>query len=63
MSAFPVRLPETEKSLSGKRLSAELADDAADSASREINPRKSGEFRKTVTGNLVRKFLLSLLQN
>jgi len=63
MSAFPVRLSETEKSLSGKRLSAELADDAADSASREINPRKSGEFRKTVTGNLVRKFLLSLLQN
>ena len=29
----------------------------------EINPRTSGEFRKTVTGNLVRKFLLSLLQN
>jgi carbon-monoxide dehydrogenase small subunit/xanthine dehydrogenase small subunit len=63
MSAFPVRLPETEELLSGKRLSAELADDAADRASREINPRTSGEFRKTVTGNLVRRFLLSLREN
>lgn len=63
MSAFPVRLPETEELLSGKRLSGALADEAADRVSREINPRTSGEFRKTVTGNLVRKFLLSLLQN
>jgi CO/xanthine dehydrogenase FAD-binding subunit len=63
MSAFPVRLQETEELLSGKRLSAELADDAADRASREINPRTSGEFRKTVTGNLVRRFLLSLREN
>jgi carbon-monoxide dehydrogenase small subunit/xanthine dehydrogenase small subunit len=60
MSAFPVRLPETEGYLSGKKLSCVLANEAADRTSREINPRTSGEFRKTVTGNLVRKFLLSL---
>lgn len=60
MSAFPVRIPETEGYLSGKKLSCVLANEAADRASREINPRTSEEFRKTVTGNLVRKFLLSL---
>jgi carbon-monoxide dehydrogenase small subunit/xanthine dehydrogenase small subunit len=63
MSAFPVRLPETEKHLSGKKLSDLLADEAAEWASGEINPRTSGEFRKTVTGNLVRKFFLALRGN
>lgn len=63
MSAYPTRLPVTETFLSGRKPSKELADDAAVKASMEINPRTSGEFRKTVTGNLVRKFLLSLLEN
>jgi carbon-monoxide dehydrogenase small subunit/xanthine dehydrogenase small subunit len=61
MSAFPVRLPETEDFLRGKRLEPLLPGKAAAVATNEISPRKSGPFRKSVTGNLVRKFLLSLL--
>lgn len=60
MSAFPERLPRTETFLTGKPLSRELAFHAAEYASQEIAPRKLGAFRKTVTGNLVKKFLLAL---
>ena len=60
MSSFPVRLPETEAFLQGKGIGQDLPDLGGARASREVSPRKSAPFRKAVTGNYVRRFLLSL---
>ncbi len=60
MTAYPSRMPVTEAFLEGKSLSGVLIDEAAACASEEIVPRTSAAFRKAVSGNLVRKFLLSL---
>ena len=60
MSPFPVRLTETEAFLLGQEISAGLAARGGELASLEISPRKSAPFRRAVTGNYVRRFLLSL---
>ncbi|HPI97923.1 MAG TPA: FAD binding domain-containing protein [Synergistales bacterium] len=48
--------------LEGKRLSPDLIEEAARIASDEVNPRKTPGYRKEVTGNLLRKFLMNLLK-
>mgnify|MGYP000851305390 FL=1 len=60
MTAYPSRMPVTEAFLEGKSLSGALIDEAAACASEEIVPRTSAAFRKAVSGNLVKKFLLYL---
>ncbi len=57
MSPTPIRLKKLESSLKGRRLTAKVADEAAVTAYEEVEPRKSSQWRKTVTSNLVRKFL------
>jgi len=59
MTPYPSRMPVTESFLEGKPLSGALIDEAAECVSEEISPRTSAAFRKAVSGNLVRKFLLS----
>lgn len=46
--------------LEGKTLSFEVIEEAARIASSQVNPRKTPGYRKEVTGNLLRKFLLNL---
>lgn len=60
MSSFPVRLTETEAFLQGQEITSNLPTLGGERASREVSPRKSAPFRKAVTGNYVRRFLLSL---
>ena len=43
--------------LKGKRLTADLIAEAAQTAADEVNPRKSSLWRKNMTANLVRRFL------
>lgn len=60
MSPFPARLTETEEFLQGQEITSSLPTLGGERASREVSPRKSAPFRKAVTGNYVRRFLLSL---
>lgn len=62
MSPIPIRLKELESALRMKRLTDELIEEAAKAAYDEINPRKSPEWRKRMTSNLVKSFLKELLQ-
>lgn len=62
MSPIPIRLKELESALKIKRLTEELVIEAAKVAYNEVNPRKSPEWRKTMTSNLVTSFLKELLQ-
>ncbi len=62
MSPFPLRLAGTEGFLLGQKLSAELSRQGGERASLEVSPRKSGPFRRAVTGNYVRRFLNSLVE-
>lgn len=62
MSPVPVRLKELESSLRMKRLTEEIIEHAAGTAHDEVNPRKSPEWRKRMTSNLVKSFLKELMQ-
>ncbi|HAJ94455.1 MAG TPA: molybdopterin dehydrogenase [Synergistaceae bacterium] len=62
MSPIPVRLKELESALRMKRLTGELVEEAAKAAYDEVNPRKSPEWRKRMTSNLVKSFLKELMQ-
>ena len=62
MSPIPVRLKELESALRRKRLTGELIEEAAKTAYDEVNPRKSPEWRKRMTSNLVKSFLKELIQ-
>ena len=48
--------------LEGKELSSGLIEEAARITSEEVKPRKNPGYRKEVTANLLRKFLLNLLE-
>lgn len=61
MSPVPIRLPKLEVLLRKKRLTSELVDEAAETARNEVSPRKSSEWRKAMTANLVRRFLEELV--
>ena len=61
MSPIPIRLKALESVLKMKRLTEELIDEAAKVAYDEVNPRKSSEWRKSMTSNLVKSFLKELL--
>ncbi len=62
MSPIPLRLNGLESVLKMKRLTPELVEEAALTAYNEVNPRKSPEWRKRMTSNLVRSFLKELMQ-
>ncbi|MDD2238055.1 MAG: carbon monoxide dehydrogenase, partial [Kiritimatiellae bacterium] len=59
-----IRLPETEKLLAGKTLCEELVDEAEACVLREVHPiadiRSTAEYRRWVSGRIVRGFLESL---
>lgn len=57
MSPIPIRLPQLESLLKGKHITPELIDEAARTAQEEVSPRKSAQWRKAMTANLVRRFL------
>ncbi len=61
MSPVPLRMVETERVVTGRPLSAETAALAAETARSEINPRRSPDYRKAITANLVRRFFEELL--
>lgn len=54
-------LEDLQDYLQGKILSRKVASEAGKLASESVNPRKTPEYRKNVTGNLVRDFLLGIL--
>ena len=60
MSPVPKRLPELERTLTGRALGPDLVADAVAAVRDEVKPRKSSAYRKALTGNLVRRFLLEL---
>ncbi|HAH68841.1 MAG TPA: molybdopterin dehydrogenase [Synergistaceae bacterium] len=62
MSPIPLRLSGLESALKMKRLTPELAEEAAAVAYDEVNPRKSPEWRKRMTSNLVKSFLKELME-
>ncbi|MDD4160139.1 MAG: FAD binding domain-containing protein [Synergistaceae bacterium] len=62
MSPIPMRLKELESVLVRKRLTEELAEEAAKAVYDEVKPRKSSEWRKRMTSNLVKSFLKELLE-
>ncbi|MCL2768125.1 MAG: FAD binding domain-containing protein [Synergistaceae bacterium] len=59
MSAIPFRLKNVERMLIGHRIDEKLANSAAKKAGASVEPRKESAYRKKVTENLVRKFILS----
>ena len=65
VAPVPIRLPRTERVLSGRRLDPSLAEEAAASAASEVQPiddvRSTQAYRRAVTGNLLRRWLLDLL--
>jgi CO/xanthine dehydrogenase FAD-binding subunit len=65
VAPVPIRLPRTERVLSGRRLDPSLAEEAAASAAAEVRPiddvRSTEAYRRAVTGNLLRRWLLDLL--
>ena len=62
MSPIPLRLSGLESVLKMKRLTPELVEEAAAAAYEEVNPRKSPEWRKKMTSNIVKSFLKELMQ-
>ncbi len=60
MSPTPIRLPKLEACLKGRKLDAVCIDCAVETIRNELTPRKSAQYRKTLAGNLVRRFLESL---
>jgi xanthine dehydrogenase FAD-binding subunit len=60
-----IRLPETEALVVGNKVDGKLADAAREMALREVVPiddvRSNAEYRRTVAGNLVARYLLALL--
>jgi carbon-monoxide dehydrogenase small subunit/xanthine dehydrogenase small subunit len=63
MSPIPVRLVRLENLLEGQTMTYELIRKAAETASEEVNPRKSSAWRKTMAANLVGRFLGELIEN
>ena len=61
MSPTPIRLPGLEAALKGGTLNAALVDKAVATVREELTPRKSAQYRKSLSGNLVRRFLEGLL--
>ncbi|MCI0587875.1 MAG: xanthine dehydrogenase family protein subunit M [Planctomycetes bacterium] len=65
VAPVPIRLPRTERVLAGRRLDPSLAEEAAASAASEVRPiddvRSTEAYRRAVTGNLLRRWLLDLL--
>jgi len=59
MSPVPIRLRDLEKMMIGEKIDENLADSVARRASYNVMPRKESAYRKKVTENLVRKFILS----
>lgn len=55
-------LEDLQDFLRGKYIAEDLALKAGKIASESVNPRKTPEYRKQVTGNLVKKFLLGILE-
>ncbi|MDD4159636.1 MAG: molybdopterin dehydrogenase, partial [Synergistaceae bacterium] len=62
MSPIPMRLKELKSVLVRKRLTEELAEEAAKAVYDEVKPRKSSEWRKRMTSNLVKSFLKEILE-
>ena len=60
----PIRLRKTEGLLTGEPLTPELTERARESASAEVSPiddiRGSAKYRRTVIGDLLRRFLIEL---
>lgn len=61
MSPVPLRLKETEKTVIGRPLTAETAALAAETARAELHPRKSPDYRRAITANLIRRFFEELI--
>lgn len=61
MSPTPIRLPKLEAALKGKTLNSQTINNAVDTIRNELTPRKSAQYRKSLSGNLVRRFLEDLL--
>ncbi|MCL1940792.1 MAG: FAD binding domain-containing protein, partial [Synergistaceae bacterium] len=59
MSPVPVRLRNVERMLLGRKIDEKLTEAAAKKAGESVMPRKESAYRKKVTENLVRKFILS----
>ncbi|MDL2267043.1 FAD binding domain-containing protein [Desulfovibrio sp. OttesenSCG-928-G15] len=57
MSPVPRRLPLLEAALVGKTLDKKLIEVAVAAVREDVQPRKSGPYRKAITGNLLRRFL------
>ena len=61
---MPLRLHETEKVLTGKKIRPSLFDAARNSVLKEIQPiddiRSTARYRSAVAGNLVAEFLEKL---
>ena len=62
MSAVPFRLTIVERMLMGCKIEENLAESAAKRAAAIVVPRTESAYRKKVTENLVRKFLLSCME-
>jgi carbon-monoxide dehydrogenase small subunit/xanthine dehydrogenase small subunit len=62
MSPIPLRLKNLESMMIGKVIDENLADTVAKRVSLDVTPRKESAYRKKVTENLVRKFILSCIE-
>jgi len=62
MSPVPMRLVRLEAALAGRKLTPDLIEEAAAVARDEVNPRKSPAWRKAMTANLVRGFLIEVME-
>ena len=62
MGKTAVILEDLQNFLRNRDLTEDLALKAGKIASERVNPRKTPEYRKKVTGNLVMKFLLGILE-
>ncbi len=62
----PVKAPSAEAVLQGKRLNEELINEAAEAAKKDVDPlsdhRASAEYRKAMTGVLVKRTLVRALK-
>lgn len=56
MSPIPIRLKPLEEGLIGQPLNGALAEKAARLAAASVNPRKSPDYRRSMTSNLTRRF-------
>ena len=62
MSPVPFRLMGVERMLVGRKIDERIADTVAKKAGQSVMPRKESAYRKKVTENLVRKFILSCIE-